>query len=85
MQVEITIYTTRTCPFCFRAKDLLASKGLAFQEIPVDGAPDERARMKELSGGHTVPQIFIAGKPIGGCQELYVLEESGQLNSLLDI
>ncbi|HLH10578.1 MAG TPA: glutaredoxin 3, partial [Methylovirgula sp.] len=81
---EITIYTTRTCPYCRRAKELLARRGLAFHEIPVDGDFEARALMtKRAHGRSTVPQIFFGDRHIGGCDDLYELHASGELDVLL--
>ena len=81
---SVLIYTTRTCPYCVRAKYLLESKNVVFQEIAVDNSKPLRQEMMELSGGgYTVPQIFIDDKPIGGCDELYNLERNGQLDEIL--
>ena len=81
---DITIYTTMFCPFCVRAKRLLASKGAAFHEIDVDVTPGGRQEMVQRAGGaRTVPQIFIDERHIGGCDELYALEAQGQLDPLL--
>ena len=81
---QVEIYTTQLCPYCFRAKSLLKSKGAAFQEISVDMDADKRAEMMERSGGQrTVPQIFIDGKHIGGSDDLYSLEQGGKLDPLL--
>jgi glutaredoxin 3 len=81
---SVEIYTTRFCSFCTAAKRLLAAKGAAFAEIDVGVAPDKRAEMMQRTdGGRTVPQIFIGGRHIGGCDELYELERSGKLDDLL--
>ena len=81
---NIDIYTTRFCPFCVRAKQLLTSKGLKFNEIPVDGKPDLRAQMTQKAGGqHTVPQIWVNGIHVGGCTDLMAAEQSGELDRLL--
>jgi glutaredoxin 3 len=81
---KVDIYTTTYCPYCVRAKALLAQKGVVFNEIKVDEHPELRAEMTQRShGGRTVPQIFIADKAIGGCDELYALEANNQLNVLL--
>jgi len=82
---SVLIYTTRFCPYCFRAKDLLDSKGVVYQEIAVDSSRELRQEMMDLSGGYTVPQIFINDKPTGGCDELYALEHSGKLDEILDM
>ncbi|WP_108126455.1 glutaredoxin 3 [Saccharospirillum mangrovi] len=82
-QPKVTLYTTRWCGFCARAKDLLERKGEPYLEIPVDGEPEKRQQMMQLSGRHTVPQIWIGKIHVGGCDDLYALERSGQLDSLL--
>jgi glutaredoxin 3 len=81
---KVEVYTTNYCPYCMRAKVLLKSKGVKFEEIDVTDDPDLRAKMVVLAGGRqTVPEIFINGEIIGGCDELYALESSGQLDKLL--
>ena len=81
---EVVIYTTMMCPYCFRAKQLLEEKGVNYTEIDVGMDPDMRAEMLQRSGGkRTVPQIFIAGKHIGGSDELYALDRGGKLDPLL--
>jgi len=82
---EVTIYTTRFCPYCVRAKRLLDSKQVSYHEIPVDTDSEQRQIMMERSQAHTVPQIFIDEQPIGGCDELYELEAAGQLDSRLGL
>jgi glutaredoxin 3 len=82
--VEITIYTTRTCPYCRRAKDLLQKKNLPYREISVDSDYEARAQMsKRAHGGSTVPQIFFGDTHIGGCDDLYDLHYDGKIDSLL--
>jgi len=82
---EVEIYATQYCLFCWRAKDLLSSKGVDYTEIDVGMDSGLRREMTERSGGgRTVPQIFINGSPIGGCDELYALEHEGALNPLLE-
>ena len=80
---NIEIYTTPYCPYCIRAKQLLNTKGVQFQEIDVSAAPEQKDIMMQRAKRHTVPQIFIAGQHIGGCDDLYALEASGKLNQLL--
>ena len=73
---KVEIYTWKYCPFCIRAKSLLNQKNISFQEYPIDG--DEAARQlmsKKADGRSTVPQIFINGKGIGGCDEPMLLKE----------
>ena len=81
---KIQIYTTATCPYCQRAKQLLERKGAAYDEIAVDGDAALRARMSERAGGRTsVPQIFIGSTHVGGCDDLYALDRAGKLDPLL--
>lgn len=80
---EVLIYTKGYCPYCIRAKALLEQKKVAFHEIRIDEHPELRDEMISKSGGHTVPQIFINGQPIGGCDDLHALDEQGTLNQLL--
>ncbi len=80
----IKLYTTRFCPFCIRAKQLLKSKDATYQEIAVDNDRELRQKMMQESGQRTVPQIWINQQHIGGCDELYQLERAGELNKLLE-
>jgi glutaredoxin 3 len=81
---RVEIYTTPTCPYCIAAKKLLTQKGAAFEEISVAGDPDGRRAMSARAGGRTtVPQIFIDGRHIGGCDDLYALDGEGGLDPLL--
>lgn len=78
--MKIEIYSTDHCPFCVRAKQLLASNGLdQFQEIKVDSDPVQRLRMIERSGRRSVPQIFIDGQHVGGFDDLAALHRAGRL------
>ncbi len=80
----IEIYVDPFCPFCYRAKKLLTEKGQAFTEIDVIATPARRAEMRDRAGGrNTVPQIFIDGRHIGGCDDLYALDAKGGLDPLL--
>ena len=83
MSVDIEMYSSNYCPYCMRARHLLQQKQVTFNEIIVDSDAQLRQTMEQRSGRRTVPQIFIAGKAIGGCDELYALERQGQLDSLL--
>jgi glutaredoxin 3 len=83
MTAQVTMYSSSLCGFCFRAKRLLDSKGVAYKEISVDGRGDMRQQMMQLTGGRTVPQIIINGNAIGGCDELYLLDRQQQLDTLL--
>ena len=80
---SVTIYTTQWCPFCVRAKRLLSSKNIAFKEIPVDGDAPLRAKMADMAGATSVPQIWIGDQHVGGCDELYSLERQQRLDSML--
>ena len=80
---KILMYTTRWCPFCVNAKRLLASKGVAVEEVPVDSDPARRQEMMERSGRRTVPQIFIGDRHIGGFDDMAALEHKGELDPLL--
>ena len=81
---EITIYTTRSCPYCRSAKALLARKGAPYQEIDVSGDPERRAEMtRKADGGYTVPQIWIGATHVGGSDDLYALDSAGKLDPLL--
>src|SRR5208283_3476724 len=81
---KVVIYTTSSCPYCIAAKRLLTQKGVSFEEISIDGDPAGRAKMSERAGGRrTVPQIFIGESHVGGCDDLYGLEEAGRLDALL--
>jgi glutaredoxin 3 len=81
---RIEIYTTPTCPYCIAAKALLTKKGAAFEDINVAGDPEGRRAMSARAGGRTtVPQIFIDGRHIGGCDDLHALDADGGLDPLL--
>lgn len=80
----VRIYTTPICPYCARAKALLKKKGVEAEEIDVFMDADARRDMSEKSGGaRTVPQIFIGDTHVGGCDDLYALEQNGKLDRLL--
>ena len=82
---RVKIFTTATCPFCIRAKDLLAQRGVNdYEEIRVDIDPSQRTVMMEVSGRRTVPQIFIDHQHIGGCDDLVDLDRRGGLVPLLN-
>ncbi|VEG92351.1 glutaredoxin 3 [Legionella spiritensis] len=80
---NVIIYSTSYCPFCISAKHLLDSKGVQYEEIRVDDFPARREEMIARSGRRTVPQIFINDQHVGGCDDLYALEQQGQLDKLL--
>lgn len=79
----VIMYSTGYCPFCTRARELLDKKEVNYQEIRIDEDPSKKPEMIAKSGRHTVPQIFINGQPVGGCDDLYALENKGQLDQLL--
>jgi len=83
MSTEVTMYTTRFCPYCIRARRMLHKKNVNFTDIAVDGTPDLRRQMMEKSGQHTVPQIWIGEKHVGGYDDMAWLERQGQLDQLL--
>jgi glutaredoxin 3 len=80
---RVVIYTTSYCPFCFRAKSLLRSKNVVFEEIDVTDDPERRAEMERLSRRYTVPQIFIDGNAIGGYDDARRLDDAGKLDQML--
>ena len=81
---KITIYTTKSCPYCHAAKALLAKKGAQYEEIDVSfDAPERQRMMIKANGRRTVPQIFIGETHVGGSDDLHELERRGGLDSLL--
>lgn len=80
---NVIIYSSDWCPYCTRAKQLLQSKGVAFEEIRVDGKPDVRAAMAQKAGRTSVPQIWIGEQHVGGCDDLFTLERDGKLDAWL--
>ena len=82
---QVKIYSSDYCPYCHRAKALLRARGVSdWEDICVDGRPDLRAAMAELVGRTSVPQIFIDGRHVGGCDDLHALDARGGLQPLLD-
>lgn len=79
----VTIYTWTVCPFCVRAKQLLKSKGIAFEEINLDGKDDELEALRAKTNFKTIPQIFIHGQMIGGYTDLAALDQRGELDKLI--
>lgn len=80
---KVTLYTTPICPYCHRAKALLAQKGVPFEEINVMAVPGARDEMIARSGRRTVPQIFVGDTHVGGCDDLFALEQRGALDPLV--
>jgi glutaredoxin 3 len=80
----VTIYTKNWCPYCSAAKKLLDERGADFTEIDIEKKPEARAEMiQKAKGRTTVPQIFIGENHVGGCDDLYALDDRGQLEPLL--
>jgi glutaredoxin 3 len=80
---RVRVYSTRWCGYCVRAKALLESRGIEYEDVYLDDEPAFRQRLFELTGGWTVPQILIDGKPIGGYTELWRLDRDGRLAAQL--
>ena len=82
---KVEIYTKPFCSYCYRAKRLLAAKGIDYdeRELGFGGGPDRDEMIQRANGRTTVPQIFIDGRHIGGCDELMTLERGGRLDALL--
>lgn len=85
MPAKVTIYTTQFCPYCIRTRMLLDEKGVEYEDFRVDLDASLRQEMVKLSERHTVPQIWIGERHIGGFTDLSVLERTGTLNSLLEM
>lgn len=82
---KVIMYTTAICPFCVNAKQLLKSKGVAFEEVRVDREPRLREHMMAESGQRTVPQIWVGETHVGGFTDLWALDKSGKLDDLLGL
>jgi glutaredoxin 3 len=83
MSSQITIYTKSHCPFCVRAKRLLDRKGVAYEEVSVEGKDDLRRWLVEASGQMTVPQIFVGDRSLGGFSDIDALDREGRLDPIL--
>jgi glutaredoxin 3 len=79
----VTIYTKSWCPYCSAAKDLLKKKNVPFTEIAVKSTDDQNAMAKKAGGSSTVPQIWVGERHVGGCDDLYALDDKGELDRLL--
>jgi glutaredoxin 3 len=79
----VTVYSTRVCPYCMRAKALLDDKHITYTEVLVDAEPARLAEMMQKSGRRTVPQIFVGEHHVGGFDDLYALDRQGGLEPLL--
>lgn len=83
MPAAVTLYGTRACPYCVAARRLLARKGVAVEDIAVDGDAVRRAEMTARAGRRTVPQIWVGERHVGGFDELAALDRDGELDALL--
>ena len=83
MTAKVEIFTKFACPYCFRAKLLLENKGAAYQEIDASGGPNRDKMLARSNGSTTVPQIFIDGVHVGGCDDLMALDRAGKLDPML--
>lgn len=84
MAAPVLMYTTAVCPYCIRAKQLLAAKGVTtLEEVRIDTDPARREEMMTRTGRRTVPQIYIGDFHVGGCDDLYALDRAGGLDALL--
>lgn len=84
MKPKVLMYSTAVCPYCVRAEQLLAAKGVTdIEKVRVDLDPERRTEMMERTQRRTVPQIFIGDVHVGGCDDLYALDHAGRLDALL--
>jgi glutaredoxin 3 len=83
MTASVLMYCTATCPYCIRAEQLLQQKGVALEKVRIDLEPSQRDVMVERTGRRTVPQIFVGSTHVGGCDDLFALEQAGKLDPLL--
>ena len=81
--VDVLMYSTAYCPYCVRARMLLESKNIPYEDIRVDAQPELRMEMREKSGRASVPQIWLSGKHVGGFAELWAIESRGELDEML--
>jgi glutaredoxin 3 len=80
---RVTVYTKENCTYCLRAKRLLEGKGVAYEEIPVEGRDELRVWLADASGQKTVPQIFVGDRPLGGFSDVAALDREGKLDAIL--
>ena len=80
---EVKIYTKSTCPFCIKIKQFFTDKSVPFENVDLTNNPDELAALKERTGMRTVPQVFIGGELVGGCDDVLQLDAEGKLDALL--
>jgi glutaredoxin 3 len=81
--VKVQVYTKKVCPYCVRAKALLTSKGVTFEEIDVENDDAKRLWLVEVTGQRTVPQVFAGGQPLGGFDDITALDRQGKLDPIL--
>ena len=81
---QVEIYTKGYCPYCRRAKELLRIKGVEFTEYDITADPSREQEMRRRGGRETVPEIFVEGQLLGGCDDLFELDEKGDLDRLLE-
>jgi glutaredoxin 3 len=81
--VPVTVYTTKVCPYCVRAKALLDRRGIPYEEVDVSNDPAKRSWLVEATGRRTVPQIFIGDEAVGGSDDLHALDAAGKLMALV--
>lgn len=84
MSAQVVMYTTRFCPYCMRAKSLLKSKNVPFENIDVGNDKSLWKKMEKLSGRNTVPQVFVNGQALGGFDDINLLDRQGKLDTLLN-
>ena len=80
---RVTLYTKSSCPYCVRAKRLLDRKGVAYDEVSVEGRDDLRTWLAETTGQKTVPQVFVGDRPLGGFTDVDALDREGKLDAIL--
>ncbi|HWL87533.1 MAG TPA: glutaredoxin 3 [Polyangiaceae bacterium] len=85
MATDVKVYTTSYCPYCTRAKQLLKKRDIPYEEVDVTEDDEKRAWLVRTTGARTVPQIFIKDTPIGGFDQLYELDRSGELARRLQV
>lgn len=85
VQPKVVMYSTAMCPYCVAARMLLTKKKIAFEDISVSNEAGLRSKMEQLSGRRTVPQIFIDDRPVGGFDDIYELDQKGELDRMLGL
>ena len=85
LRSDVVMYSTRFCPYCVRARQVLTAKGVEYTDVAVDSDYSLRAEMEQRSGRHTVPQIWLGDIHVGGFDDLWRLEQRGELDALLQL